>query len=184
MIARLLFALASLASTRESAPQGTNHPSELPFTNKTPGKFFLQSKPENAQYPRDQDCAGSCAAAMRIARKASSAAPTDAATNACHPVRSTALPFRKFAQCVDSEIILYASSIELTCSDVDCPEDCVMGHTICGRPPGECPLMPYCMPYDSFTCEDVTCAPGETCVMQEVVCVTEPCYPVPECIAE
>ncbi|CAG0889724.1 unnamed protein product [Darwinula stevensoni] len=73
---------------------------------------------------------------------------------------------------------------QLTCSDVECPEDCVMGHVICDLPPGFCPLMPFCVPYDAFTCEDVTCEPGETCVMQEVVCVTEPCYPVPECIPE
>lgn len=37
---------------------------------------------------------------------------------------------------------------------------------------------------DGPTCDDITCDPGETCVLEGVVCFRAPCPPVPICVPE
>uniref|UniRef100_A0A914CKT4 Uncharacterized protein n=1 Tax=Acrobeloides nanus TaxID=290746 RepID=A0A914CKT4_9BILA len=36
--------------------------------------------------------------------------------------------------------------------------------------------------YEKPTCASVTCNKNESCIMQEVICVRAPCYPVPTCV--
>ncbi|CAG0888674.1 unnamed protein product [Darwinula stevensoni] len=88
--------------------------------------------------------------------------------------------------CINGCGYLRCTEPEPTCEDVDCPEEeqCVMAHTLCGLPLGECPDRPLCIPDDALTCDNVDCLPGYTCIMQEVVCITTPCYPRPFCVPE
>lgn len=60
-----------------------------------------------------------------------------------------------------------------SCAEVDCPDD-----TYCDDSSGSA----VCTPLPS--CDEETCATGFHCELEEVLCLTEPCPPLPTCLPD